>query len=229
MEYNLLHVLGDGGEARVHLAVCVQSGTYCAIKIPHVPWHPLSRELLAREAIRRIQVQGPRVVNVLDWGFDGSTPFIAIEFADQGTLQHEFDDFRARNEVYHPRTALMRIREILLALADIHDRNVIHRDVKPENICFFSNGDVALNGFGIGRTLTRPYDLQTRGFVGTQVYASPEQKLQLPVDHRADLYSAGVILYEMAVSNLNRNWERCDSRRRPHREFENRGTRVGVR
>jgi serine/threonine protein kinase len=94
--------------------------------------------------------------------------------------------------------------QVLRQLAGLHERNIVHRDVKPANI-MISGNDVVLGDVGIGRTLLRPTTLQTRAFVGTQGYAAPEQELanhhrtQAGVDHRADIYAVGVILHELVT------------------------------
>jgi len=190
-------VLGEGGEGRVHLAYNFQTGTLCVVKVSLCPVPHVAAHYLGNEVERALRARGQHVMRPLAYNLEGPTPFIAYELA-QGTLGDEFQQMRARGAVYHPRWALERAIQLLGAVADAHNSGLVHRDVKPDNVMRIGD-DLKLGDWGLGRTIDRPAVLQTQAFVGTRNYASPEQVVGYPVDHRADLYAVGVILYEMLV------------------------------
>jgi len=202
-------ILGGGGEGTVYLGQFAD-GEWCAIKAPNAAVNGLIqrvpalrhivRQQLEVEFQRHGQVVGNRHVRLLGANLDATIPFIALELAPEGTLGDEMRSVFQKNHVYHPRWALARTLEMLLALAEAHGSNLLHRDVKPENFLRF--GPVLkLSDFGLGRTLWRPCDRQTRVLVGTPRYASPEQLRRGCIDGRSDLYSVGVILYEMLMGS----------------------------
>ena len=104
---------------------------------------------------------------------------------------------RARGQLYEPLAAVARVEEILCALQEAHECNVIHRDVKPANFLKFSDNSIKLNDYGLGRTADRACSQQTRFFRGTALYAAPEQLAGGCVTKRADLYAVGAIMHEM--------------------------------
>lgn len=191
--------LGSGGEGTVYLARATNNGRMYAIKIANALRWVDARAALMREYERHQRACGAGVVTLVAWNFDGPTPFLAYELADRGSLADEIANLRRHHKVHHPTGALDRVRSLLVGLSTAHSRGIVHRDVKPSNLVLV-NGQLKLTDFGTGRTIARPVHLQTTAFVGTAAYAAPEQKRSsAAVDHRADLYSVGVVLYEMLM------------------------------
>lgn len=195
--------LGAGGEGEVFRGR--YGGRTVAVKTPHNP-HQLQRQPilwaagrqgLENELQRRSLVQGEHHVKLLAHGLDHSIPFLVFELAEKGSLADEMAEMRKRGQNYQPLAALARIEEILCALREAHDCNIIHRDVKPANFLRFANDRIKLNDFGLGRTADRACSKQTQFFRGTPLYAAPEQLAGECVTPRADLYAVGAILYEM--------------------------------
>lgn len=200
------HELGSGGEGAVFLGQFTD-GELCAVKVPnpsmlhllHIPsFRAIVHRQMAREVMRHGQMRGNRHVRLLGACLDQTVPFIALELGMDGTLREEMRKTFLSGHVYHPMFALRRVIDILSALEEAHASGILHRDVKPDNFLLFGD-TIKLSDFGVGRTLLRPTNMHTQAFVGTALYAAPEQLRGGRVDARADLYSVGVILYEMLM------------------------------
>jgi serine/threonine protein kinase len=140
------------------------------------------------------------VARFIDSNDDWNPPFLVEEYFPEGNLATRMAQVFAGGEVYTVSFALGWARQILTHLGGLHGRSIIHRDVKPANIVI-RRANLTLIDMGVGRTLARPTFLQTRAFVGTHGYASPEQELaQGRVDHRSDIYAVGVILHELLTA-----------------------------
>ena len=197
--YELVECVGAGGFGTVYRAQHVKTGGDIAVKL-------LSRHLLSDEAaIRRFYMEAqnthklhhPNTVRVFDFGrAHDANLFLCMEFVEgrvlNDVLQHEGRMTPAR--------AAHVIRQVLMSLAEAHEHGIVHRDVKPRNIMLCDVvGDrdfVKVLDFGISRTLGGK-GASTRGAIGTPTYIAPEQCQDAKVDARADLYSVGVILYEL--------------------------------
>lgn len=190
-----------GGEGTVFPAVHLPTGRHCALKFSNCTVSMFAREQLRFERNRGLRVRGNRVVRPVAWDLTIPFPFIVFEWAPLGSLAEEMRELQDDNKAYHPRRALHLIREILLAVAQVHRSGMVHRDVKPANILRF-NEALKIADFGIVRTIDRSYSQQTRYFKGTRKYAAPEQINGWDVDHRVDLYAVGVILYEMLTCQI---------------------------
>jgi serine/threonine protein kinase len=193
--------LGGGGEGEVFLGRALETWELCAVKVSVCLDRSSAREQLARELAQCFRASGEGVVGLVAWNLDAARPFLVFEFAHAGTLADEMRAVRARGEVYHPVEALKRIREVLSALAHVHSRGLIHRDVKPANVLRFNAG-LKLTDFGNGHWVTGTSPWKSEGFVGTRMYAAPEQLDGSPVDERSDLYAVGCILHEMLTGTL---------------------------
>src|SRR5688572_15529273 len=117
--------LGRGGEGNVYLCYWPLGHRYLAIKFSNctLPW--MAQRQLAQELRRSLQVVGDRVMRPVDWNLEVSEPFRVYEFASKGTLRTEMEEFRVKGLVYHPALALVRIKEILLAVRQLHASGVI--------------------------------------------------------------------------------------------------------
>lgn len=193
--------LGAGGEGEVFLGRSVKSSELFAIKVSTSLDRESARKQLAGELERCNRAAGAGAVGLVAWNLDAERPFLVFELARAGSLADEMRELQDDGRVYHPVRALQRIREVLMALAHVHARGLVHRDVKPANLLRFEQS-IKLADFGTGRSLLRPRGDETQAFVGTRLYAAPEQSRGERVDERADLYAAGCILYEMLTGSL---------------------------
>jgi serine/threonine-protein kinase len=189
--------LGGGGDGEVFLGRSLSTWELCAIKVSAQTDPELAREELGRELAHCQRAASKGVVGLIAWNLDASRPFLVFELARAGTLADEVKSLRKQGRVYHPVRALERVRAILSALADVHERGVLHRDVKPANLLRFGE-EVKLCDFGTAAGESTATD----GFVGTIDYAAPEQLRGGQVDPRSDLYAVGSILYEMLTGEL---------------------------
>lgn len=188
--------LGMGGEGCVYLARSVTSGKLYAAKFSNELTAHVAQHRVRQELGRVLRVRGKFVARPVAWNL-GYTPFVVYEYAEHGCLRDEMRGIFAVRRVYTPAWALLRAHQMLLGIQDAHNSGIVHRDVKPENFLLYSDGTMRLSDFGLGRTLNRLGNPWKTGFVGTPDYAAPEQIQGLRVDGRADLYSVGVVLYEM--------------------------------
>lgn len=193
--------LGAGGEGEVFLGRCVETWEACAVKVSSFIDGEEAAKALKAEFERCTRAASQGAVGLIAWNLEPSRPFLVFELARAGTLADEMRKLRLQGSVYHPARALERIREVLVALAHVHQSGLIHRDVKPANLLRFGSS-IKLTDFGTGRTLLRPEAMQTEAFVGTRMYAAPEQVEGSRVDDRADLYAVGCILHEMLTGEV---------------------------
>jgi serine/threonine-protein kinase len=205
--YRIYDRLGMGGAATVYLARDTTSGRMVVVKVVHP--HLVNDQFIARferEIDLLQQIQSPYIIRLYDWAlrdYDDvlheSLSYIVTEFVQGHTLADIIDTRGKMDE----EAALAIARQLALALAEVHDRGIIHRDVKSQNIMITPANEAKLIDFGIAKgpdhaTLTDPAH-----FAGTLYYAPPEQIIEARnVDHRADLYALGVVLYEMLTASL---------------------------
>jgi eukaryotic-like serine/threonine-protein kinase len=147
-----------------------------------------------REAQAAARLNHPGIVSVYDSGTDGDTPYIVMHLIEGRTLA----DFLESGKTLPPMQAAKIAEEVAEALAAAHAQGVIHRDIKPANIMITRDGKVLVMDFGIARLISGPETApQTSAVMGTASYLSPEQAQGHSVDARTDIYSLGVVLYEM--------------------------------
>jgi predicted Ser/Thr protein kinase/lysylphosphatidylglycerol synthetase-like protein (DUF2156 family) len=198
-QFEILEILGRGGMGVVYKARQVQLDRLVALKILP-PVDALSPDFVARftrEARALAKLNHPNIVNVHDFGETGGLYYIVMEYVEGANLRQLFE---ARK--LSPAEALAIIPKICDALEYAHEEGLVHRDIKPENLLIDKKGRVKIADFGLAKLLRRePLDmtLTLSGMaLGTLRYMAPEQ-MDKPesVDHRADLYSLGVVIYEM--------------------------------
>ncbi|MFO7190425.1 MAG: protein kinase [Pseudomonadota bacterium] len=192
--YRILRRIGQGGMAKVYLAERIYDGLQLVLKVldPRIRRDPEWRARLEREYRIIQRIRNEHVAVVYDQGFDGDHSFIAMEYFAGGDLQQRIQAGMSSM------AALKTLVQIAKALDAVHSADVIHRDLKPQNIMFRANNRLAILDFGLAREASSTATLTQKGVViATPLYMSPEQCLGLPHDARGDLYSVGVILYEM--------------------------------
>ena len=195
------HCIGAGGEGEVFLGRSLETMGLCAVKVSVFLDRAAARRQLRNELERTRRAAGEGVVGLLAWNLDAPRPFLVFELAHAGTLEDEMRELYTADRVYHPVRALSRVRKVLAALDKLHERGLVHLDVKPANLLRFGQ-DIKLTDFGTGRTLTSVASEPQQELVGTLRYAAPEQIRGDTVDQRADLYAVGCMLHEMVTGAL---------------------------
>jgi serine/threonine-protein kinase len=197
--YRVIEKIGSGGMADVYKAVDEVLGRTVAVKVLH-PRYASDPTFVARfrqEAQAAANLSNPHIVNIYDWGQEDSTYFIIMEFVRGTDLKSLIDE----KGPVDPIKAAEYAAQACSALAVAHSYDVIHRDIKPHNIVLTPDGQIKVMDFGIARagntTMT-----QTGSVLGTAQYISPEQAQGRPLGPPSDLYSLGVVLYEMTTGRL---------------------------
>jgi serine/threonine-protein kinase len=198
--YRLESKLGSGGMSTVFLARDETLERWVAIKVMHreISDQPDQIERFRREARAVAQLSHPNVVAVIDAGEDGGYPYIVLEYVQGETLKQRIDRL-GRLPVDE---AVAYAIEIGRGLAAAHARRLVHRDVKPQNVLIDSEGRAKVTDFGIARSLESDGLTKTGRVLGTTDYVAPEQAMGHGVDSRSDIYSLGVLLYEMLTGEV---------------------------
>ncbi|MDQ3542922.1 MAG: protein kinase, partial [Actinomycetota bacterium] len=196
--YELIKRIGRGGMADVFLARDRLLDRNVAIKMLFAEFavDPNFVERFRREAQAAANLSHPNIVNVFDWGKHQGTYFIAMEYVDGRTLA---DILRSNGNLTSKQAAEI-ASEVAAALGFAHAAGLVHRDIKPANILIGTNGSVKVADFGIARALNAPTEqnlTQAGAVMGTATYFSPEQAQGAQPDPRSDLYSLGIVMYEM--------------------------------
>ncbi len=193
--YELLAEIGRGGMATTFRARRASDGRLVALKVPHPTGDPTYRERFLREGKLGEALHHPAIVRILEAGEDRGVPFLALELLAGRTLRAELDA-QPEGRLPLPR-ALAITRAIAEALDYAHGKGVVHRDLKPENVMLLPDGPVRVMDFGVARLADQPGLTTSQFFLGSPVYAAPEAVEPQRLDHRADLYGLGILLFEM--------------------------------
>ncbi len=198
--YRLKEKLGSGGMADVYLADDLLLGREVAVKVLHPQYaaDPAYIQRFRHEAQAAANLNHPNIVNIYDWGNEGDLYYIVMEYVEGRDLK---EVLRHEGRLLPERAAEI-TAEVCAALQFAHRHNLVHRDIKPHNIFLTSIGQVKVMDFGIAREGNGSGFTQTGMVMGTPQYISPEQAQGLPVDGRSDIYSLGVVLYEMLTGKV---------------------------
>lgn len=193
-QYQILQELGRGGMATVYKAYQPSLGRYVAIKVLP-PYHAEAETFIARfirEARAVARLEHPHILPIYDFGREGDLSYIVTKYVEGGTLKDQL------GQPFDLRRAASIISQVASALDYAHDQGIVHRDVKPSNILLDRDEWVLLTDFGLAKMAGASARITGSGVgIGTPAYMSPEQGQGLDVDRRSDVYSLGVILYEM--------------------------------
>jgi serine/threonine protein kinase len=200
-DLEIFEILGQGGMGVVYKARQPRLDRMVALKIlpPHLAVQPGFAGRFTREARALAKLSHPHIVGVHDFGESGGFYFLLMEYVDGVNLR------AAIRAGIKPEQALLLVPHICGALQFAHDRGVLHRDIKPENILLDRSGIPKLADFGIAKLAGEEATglTQSGAALGTAAYMAPEQvEKPATVDHRADIYSLGVVLYEMLTGEL---------------------------
>lgn len=197
--YHILEQLGIGGMATVYKAHQTNMDRYVAIKVlpRHFAHDPTFVGRFQQEAKVIARLEHARILPVFDYGEEDGITYLVMRFLPAGTLAEQ---------IHQGPMDLDDIARIMTQIGEgldyAHKRGVIHRDIKPSNIMLDESGDAYITDFGISKLVEGTAQFTGSGIVGTPAYLSPEQGLGQAVDHRTDIYSLGVMLYQMATGHV---------------------------
>ena len=198
--YELQEIIGVGGTAVVYRAKCHRLNRFVAVKI-------LKKEFASDEEFRRkfhdeaqavAMLSHPNIVNIYDVSRSGNVDYIVMELIDGITLK----EYLGRRGQLSPKEVTIFATQIARALEHAHDHDIIHRDIKPQNIMLLRDGTVKVADFGIAHFADQENTYSKGEAIGSVHYVSPEQARGSFVDNRTDLYSLGVVMYEMITGRL---------------------------
>ena len=200
--YAVIERVGVGGMAEVYRARDELLGREVAVKVlsERLSTDRSFVERFRREAQAAANLNHPNIVSLYDYGTDGATNFIVMEFIDGNSLAEIIQE----ESPLLPERAAEIAADVAKALERAHNAGLVHRDIKPNNIMMTSSGQTKVTDFGIVRALggdTEQQMTQTGMVIGTAAYLSPEQAQGSPVDARSDVYSLGCVLYEMLTGS----------------------------
>lgn len=198
--YRIIDTLGEGGMANVYLAEDIILQRKVAVKILRLDLQnePQTQARFQREALATSELSHPNIVSVLDVGTDHGLPYMVMEYVDGPDLK----EYIRKNSPLDLREVIRIMDQILSAVALAHKHNVIHRDLKPQNILMDKRGNIKIADFGIAVALNQSSITQTNSVMGSVHYMSPEQTRGGLVTKQSDIYSLGIILYELITGKV---------------------------
>lgn len=198
--YELLEKVGEGGMSEVYKAKCNKLNRFVAVKILKKQFAD-NKEIsqkFKREATAIANLSDTNIVNVLDVGTQEDIDYIVMEYISGKTLKELI--YYSGKLSYN--TAIKIALQIAKALDCAHRNNIIHRDIKPQNILVTESGEVKVTDFGIAKSTDSQTITNTTSIIGSAHYLSPEQAKGTYIDFRSDIYSFGIVLYEMVTGKL---------------------------
>jgi serine/threonine-protein kinase len=192
-DYKIIEQIGRGGMAKIYTAIHVPLNRVVVVKemvrSPGVESH----KRFKREALLNASLSHPNIVEVYDYFSIGSSSFLVMQYIDGINLAEIIE----QEAPLHPTVVAIVGYEICQAISYAHKSEIIHRDIKPTNILISREGQVKVSDFGVAKSKTSPDLTSTGTIIGTPYYMSPEQASGKKVSYQSDIYSIGVVLYEM--------------------------------
>ncbi|OAS83381.1 Stk1 family PASTA domain-containing Ser/Thr kinase [Metabacillus litoralis] len=198
--YKILEVIGGGGMANVYLAKDMILEREVAMKVLRFDFSNDDEFIkrFRREAQSATSLAHPNVVSIYDVGEEDGIYYIVMEYVDGQTLKQYIQQFAP----IHPRKAVNIMVQIVSAIQHAHDNHIIHRDIKPHNILIDHHGNVKVTDFGIAMALSSTTITQTNSVLGSVHYLSPEQARGGLANNKSDIYSIGIVLFELLTGRL---------------------------
>src|SRR3990170_1149302 len=203
-KYQILEQLGRGGMAEVYKAYQPGLDRYVAVKVLHgyLSEDPQFRARFQREAKHVASLRHPNIVQAFDFDVQEGLYYMVMEFIPGATLKRRIAELHERGETMPLGETRRIVAEVASALAYAHERGVVHRDVKPANVILDETGRAVLTDFGVAKILSGTQFTASGTMLGTPAYMPPEVGLGETGDARSDIYSLGVILFELATGRL---------------------------
>src|SRR2546428_6413003 len=189
--YRLTRLLGQGGFAEVYLGEHVYLKSRAALKVLHTQLSEQDAARFVQEAQTLARLSHPHIVRVLDFAVQDGTPFLVLEYASHGTLRHRY----ANGTRLPLEMIVLYVQQVAAALQYAHDQQLIHRDVKPENLLLNERSDILLSDFGLGMFARHTLSQSIQQVAGTVFYMAPEQ-IQGKPRPASDQYALGIVVYE---------------------------------
>lgn len=203
-KYKIVEQLGRGGMAEVYKAYHENLDRYVAIKLMHT-FLADDEDFLhrfRREAQAMAVLSHPNIIDVFDFDIEGETYYIIMAYIGGGTLKDAQARLAAQGQIMPLGQAIQIVLEVGDALSYAHSRGMLHRDIKPANIMLSERGTAVLTDFGIAKMISGPTYTATGAMIGTAAYMPPEQGVGQGADERSDLYSLGVLFYQLVAGQL---------------------------
>lgn len=189
--YSLIKLLGMGGFSEVYLGMHVHLETQAAVKILRTRLNEDEFERFRQEAQTIIGLGHPHLVRILDFGIRDGIPFLVMNYAPNGSLR----DLYPAGSRLPLQTVVELVKQIASVLQYAHDHQIVHRDIKPDNLLLGANNEVLLSDFGIAVAAHNTYSMKTQEAIGTVAYMAPEQ-LRRKARPASDQYALGIVVYE---------------------------------
>ena len=198
--YEIIEKIGGGGMSNVYKAKCNVLNRYVAIKILRDELTQDSEfvEKFKQESLSAASLTHPNIVNIYDTGIEDDIYYIVMEYVKGETLKNYIKRMTRLSE----EEAVKISRQVAEALRHAHLNNIVHRDIKPHNILLTEDGTAKVTDFGIARASTSSTINNTSNVIGSVHYFSPEQARGGYVDEKSDIYSLGIVMYEMVTGTL---------------------------
>ena len=198
--YKVLEMIGGGGMSNVYLAHDMILDRDVAIKVLRYDFSnedDLHRRF-QREALSATSLTHPNIVTIFDVGEDGDLHYLVMEYVEGKTLKHTINDHAPLS----PEETVEIMKQLTSAIAHAHQNQIIHRDIKPQNILMEGKHHVKITDFGIAMALSATSFTQTNSVLGTVHYLSPEQARGGTATKKSDIYALGIVLYELLTGKL---------------------------